>query len=109
MEKEKNSNKLLEYIADNKKKITMGVMIFIVLSAFIFLSATLLKNTSSINRLEIQKQEVAAQLEAENQSNDELMAILENEDKDDYIEQKAREKGYAKSDEVVFYDISASE
>ncbi|MCM1284583.1 MAG: septum formation initiator family protein [Acetobacter sp.] len=109
MEKEKNSNKLLEYIVNNKKKITNGVMIFIVLSAFIFLSATLIKNTSSINRLEIQKQEVAAQLEAENQSNDELMAILENEDKDAYIEQKAREKGYAKSDEVVFYDISASE
>lgn len=109
MEKEKSSNKSLEYIASNKKKIAIGFMIFIVLSAFVFLSATLIKNSSSINRLEIQKQEIAAQLEAENQSNDELMAILENEDKDDYIEQKAREKGYAKSDEVVFYDISASE
>ena len=29
-------------------------------------------------------------------------------DKDEYIEQKAREKGYAKEGEIVFYNISGS-
>lgn len=33
--------------------------------------------------------------------------MLDNEDKDEYIEKKAREKGYVKSDEIVFYDISS--
>ena len=28
-------------------------------------------------------------------------------DMDEYIEKKAREKGYVKSDEIVFYDISS--
>ena len=43
------------------------------------------------------------------QENDRLNEVLESEDKNDYIEQKAREKGYVKSGETVFYDISAGE
>ena len=33
---------------------------------------------------------------------------MDSDDRDAYIEQKAREKGYVKSDEIVFYDISGS-
>ena len=35
-------------------------------------------------------------------------AIDDSDNKDEYIEQKAREKGYVKSDEIVFYDVSGS-
>lgn len=45
--------------------------------------------------------------DAQQEENKELQAVLDNEDKDDYIEKKAREKGYVKSDEIVFYDISS--
>ena len=40
--------------------------------------------------------------------NDEIKAIVNSDNKDDYIEQKAREKGYAKEGETVYYDISSS-
>jgi len=35
--------------------------------------------------------------------------VVGADNKDDYIEQKAREKGYVKGDEIVFYDISGTE
>ena len=40
--------------------------------------------------------------------NDKIRAILSSDNKDEYIEQKAREKGYAKEGEIVFYDISSN-
>ena len=64
---------------------------------------------ADISRLERQRDEVALKVDAQVQTNEELQAVYDNENKDDYIEQKAREKGYVKSDEIVFYDISASE
>lgn len=103
------SEMLKESIIKNKKKLLTIFLVAILVSSFVFLGFTLIKNTSDINRLEVQSQEVKAQYEAEQSENDELLEILENNDMDSYIEQKAREKGYAKSDEVVFYDISAGE
>ncbi|MCH5314410.1 MAG: septum formation initiator family protein [Eubacterium sp.] len=103
------SEMLKESIIKNKKKLLTIFLVAVLVSSFVFLGFTLIKNTSDINRLEVQSQEVKAQYEAEQSENDELLEILENNDMDSYIEQKAREKGYAKSDEVVFYDISAGE
>lgn len=62
---------------------------------------------ADISRLEKQKAEISAKYDAQQEENKELQAVLDNEDKDDYIEKKAREKGYVKSDEIVFYDISS--
>lgn len=103
------SEMLKDNFNKNKKKVISFVLVGIVACSFVFLGFTLIKNTSDINRLEVQSQEVKAQYEAEQKANDELLEILDNKDKDSYIEQKAREKGYAKSDEIVFYDISAGE
>lgn len=103
------SEMLKESIIKNKKKLLTIFLVAVLVSSFVFLGFTLIKNTSDINRLEVQSQEVKAQYEAEQSENDELLEILENNDMDSFIEQKAREKGYAKSDEVVFYDISAGE
>lgn len=81
----------------------------LLISAFGYFGIKTVNQNSDINRLEIQKQELEQKLEEQQQDNQELQAVLDNENKDDYIEQKAREKGYVKSDEVVFYDISSSE
>lgn len=104
-----NSEMLKDFMDKNKKKMMSFMLAGVIAVSFVFLGFTLIKNTSDINRLEVQSQEVKAQYEAEQKANDELLEILDNEDKDSYIEQKAREKGYAKSDEIVFYDISAGE
>ncbi|MGN0534111.1 MAG: septum formation initiator family protein [Eubacterium sp.] len=103
--KESVANKIIA----NKKKLFLGAMALIVVSAFVFLTFTLVKNSSDINRLQVQKQELVAQCDEQQEKNDELKAVLDSDNKDSYIEQKAREKGYAKSNEIVFYDISASE
>lgn len=69
---------------------------------------TLASNYADISRLNAQATEASAVLEKQNVENEKIKAILESDNKDDYIEQKAREKGYVKSGETVFYDISSS-
>ena len=71
-------------------KILVGLLL---VGVFAFFSISVVNQNADISRLEKQ--------------NKELQAVLDNEDKDDYIEKKAREKGYVKSDEIVFYDISS--
>lgn len=93
----------------NKKKVLSFALVGVLACSFVFLGFTLIKNTSDINRLDVQRQEIKAQYDAEQKANEELLEILDNKDMDSYIEQKAREKGYAKSDEIVFYDVSAGE
>ena len=73
---------------------------------FLYCSVTLVNQSADISRMQKQKQTLTAQLASVQQEN----ARLEGADnKDDYIEQKAREKGYVKGDEIVFYDISGTE
>jgi cell division protein FtsB len=106
--KKKSKFSLKEFFSQ-KKNIPTIIITILLIAVFVFFGVSVVNQNADINRLEIQKQEVSAKLDEQNQTNEELSAVLENEDKDDYIEQKAREKGYVKSDEIVFYDISASE
>ena len=69
-------------------------------------SIALISNHADISRLQAQAAEYDAQYEQQLDENEKIKAILDSDDKDDYIEQKAREKGYVKDGEVVFYDIS---
>ena len=80
-------------------KILVGLLLVGVISV--------VNQNADISRLEKQKAEIGAKYDAQQEENKELQAVLDNEDKDDYIEKKAREKGYVKSDEIVFYDISS--
>lgn len=91
----------------SKKNISLMLITVLLIGAFGYFGIKTVNQNSDINRLEIQKQELEQKLEEQEQDNKELQAVLDNENKDDYIEQKAREKGYVKSDEVVFYDISS--
>ena len=107
-EKSKKSKSLSSFFS-NKKNIPMLLITAGLVAVFVFFGVTMVNQSADISRLEKQRDEIAVKVENQEQTNKELQAVLDNENKDDYIEQKAREKGYVKSDEVVFYDISASE
>ena len=85
-------------------KILVGVLL---VAVFAFFSISTVNKNADISRLQKEKAEVSAKYEAQEEENKELQAVLDNEDKDEDIEKKAREKGYVKSDEIVFYDISS--
>ena len=97
-----------DFILD-KKNIPVCIIVLVLLSAFVFSGWAVASSRADISRLEVQKEEISQKLEAQEAENARLDEVLNNEDKDEYIEQKAREKGYVKSDEIVFYDISAGE
>lgn len=110
MEKKAKKNKFsFKEFAASKKNLTMVALIVALAVVFALFGIKIANQNSDIKRLEIQKQEVADKLEEQEKINEELEAVLNSDNKDDYIEQKAREEGYVKSDETVFYDISATE
>lgn len=103
--KESNSKSKKLYIGKySVGKILVGLLL---VGVFAFFSISVVNQNADISRLEKQKAEIGAKYDAQQEENKELQAVLDNEDKDDYIEKKAREKGYVKSDEIVFYDISS--
>ncbi len=92
---------------NKKNAIRMSVMALVAVLA-VYCTFTLLSNYSDISRLKTQAAKVNAQYEQQINENEKIRAILSSDNKDEYIEQKAREKGYAKEGEIVFYDISSS-
>ncbi len=83
------------------------IILMVVLAVVIVLcSFSLIKNHADISRLQAQAVQYDQQYEQQLEENEKVKAILNSDNKDDYIEQKAREKGYVKDGEVVFYDIS---
>lgn len=99
--------KALKSLMKNRKfKIAAVAVPLVVL--VIFCSAGIVSQYSDISRLKKQEADYSAQLAEQEEENQALEEILDSEDKDEYIEQKAREKGYVKSDEIVFYDIAGS-
>lgn len=92
------------------KKLNWKLWVLIgALSVVIVYSAiAVMNNIADINRLKAQAVDYQAQYEQQIDDNEKIKAILNSDSKDEYIEQKAREKGYVKSGETVFYDISSS-
>lgn len=99
----------LKEFFSSKKNIPVILAVVFAFGLFVYFGFTMIDLRSDINLLERQKDEIVVKCEEQEQINDELQAVLDNEDKGDYIEQKAREKGYGKSNEIHFYDTSASE
>lgn len=93
----------------DKKNIFKIAAAALLVAVFVFFGTSIISQSADINRLEKQKEQINAKYEQQIEENEKLQAVLDSEDKDDYIEQKAREKGYVKSDEIVFYDISGGE
>ena len=96
----KNRNKKIGF-----KVITLGA---IVLSVCIF-AVSFISLSGNAARLKQQKAAYTQELAEENAENERLSAILQSDNRDEYIEQKAREKGYVKSGEIVFYDVASGQ
>lgn len=94
--------------AINKKNILklLAVIILVIILGYCIVS--IVSNTADISRLRAQKEDLNTKYTQQIEDNKRVKAILNSDNKDDYIEQKAREKGYVKDGEVVFYDISSS-
>lgn len=92
----------------NQKTLIKGAVIIVLAALVLYCSFTLVSNYADISRLKAQAVEYEAEYNRQVEENEKVKAILDSDNMDDYIEQKAREKGYAKDDEMVFYDISSS-
>ncbi len=90
------------------KKIGISVVAIVLTLIFFYCAGVAVSQSADLNKLRNQKESYEAQLEQQKKENEELNAILESDNKDAYMEQKARENGYVKSNEIVFYDISGS-
>lgn len=95
-------------VAKVSKKTILKCAVGILLTVIVFYcSVSLIKNTADISRLNSQYEAAQIQYEQQIKENNKAKAILNSDDKNAYIEQKAREKGYVKDGEVVFYDVSS--
>ncbi|MGN0523334.1 MAG: septum formation initiator family protein [Eubacterium sp.] len=96
-----------------KKQVSKRTLVYYIVGAvfsalMIYCVIALLNNSVDIHRLNAQAADNNARYEQQLQENEEIKAILDSDSKDEYIEQKAREKGYVKEGETVYYDISSS-
>lgn len=101
-------NKLKTFFHNFKKNKKVQLIVLSLFIAFFVCGGIIASHVADINRLIKQENEYSEQLEEQKKENKTLESILESDDKDGYIEKKAREKGYVKSDEIVYYDISGS-
>lgn len=92
-------------LTKNKSFIRIVAAVLII-GLIAYCSYTLISNYSDISRLNAQAEELNNQYNEQLNENEKMKAILDSDDKDEYIEQKAREKGYVKNGETVYYDVS---
>lgn len=96
-------------LLNKNKKLRISVIAVALVVMFFCCSGFIVSQAADINRLKNQEEAYNQQLSEQQKDNEELEEILDSDDRDSYIEQKAREKGYVKSGEIVFYDISGSD
>ena len=96
-------------LLNRNKKLRRSVIAVALVVMFFCCSGFIVSQAADINRLKNQEEAYNQQLSEQQKDNEELEEILDSDDRDSYIEQKAREKGYVKSGEIVFYDISGSD
>lgn len=92
----------------DKKTVTKYLMIALFVLVAIYCSVVLVGNYSDISKLRAEAAEAKVKYHQQVKENEKIEAVLNSKNKDSYIEKKAREKGYAKDGETVFYDISSS-
>ncbi len=97
----------LEKVRNKKTIIKVVILAFVVIMVG-YCAYALISNAASISVLQSQDAELKAKYAQQINDNDKIKDILESDNKDEYIEQKAREKGYVREGEEVFYDISSS-
>ena len=92
----------------DKKTLTKYLFVALFIVVCIYSSVVLINNYTDIAKLNSISAKAGEQYEQQIKENERVKAVLDSKNKDEYIELKAREKGYAKDGEIVFYDISSS-
>lgn len=92
----------------DKKSVLKYLLSFLFIGIVAYSVFSLIGNYADISRLNAQAAQNEDTYNQQLEDNEKIKAILDSENKDEYIEQKAREKGYVKEGETVFYDISSS-
>lgn len=95
-------------VKPKKRKRSILVAILVIAVLFYF-AATFVNLRGEIKEREAANAELQKQYEAQLEENTQLQNYIDSGDEADYIERIAREEyGYAKPDERVYYDSTAS-
>lgn len=92
----------------NKKQVRNIIIAIIAVLLIGFCVVKIFINTSDIAKLNAKNQELSQKYEEQLEENEKLKQIVNSDNKDEYIKDKAREEGYAEEGETQFYNIEGS-
>ena len=78
----------------------------VVLALLIYMTTSLLDLRGQIQTTQSQRDTLAQQVADQRLENQELADAIENSDDPEMLERVAREKGYVKQNELLFYDVA---
>lgn len=78
----------------------------VVLALLIYMATTLLELRGQIQTTQVQRDALAQQVAGQQAKNQELADAIQNKDDPETLERVAREKGYVKQNEVLFFDVA---
>ena len=78
----------------------------VVLALLIYMTTSLLDLRGQIQATQSQRDTLAQQVADQRLENQELADAIENSDDPEMLERVAREKGYVKQNEVLFFDVA---
>lgn len=78
----------------------------VVLALLIYLATSLLDLRGQIQATERQRNVLAQQVADQRLENQELAEAIENSDDPEMLERVAREKGYVKQNEILYFDVA---
>ena len=78
----------------------------VVLALLIYMTTSLLDLRGQIQATQSQRDTLAQQVADQRLENQELADAIEHSDDPEMLEQMAREKGYVKQNEVLFFDVA---
>ena len=78
----------------------------VIVVLLVYLATSLLDLRGQIQNIKQQQQTVSQQVEEQQLANQQLQEAIDNSDDPDTLERVAREKGYVKQNEVLFFDVA---
>ena len=78
----------------------------VVLALLIYMATTLLELRGQIQTTQVQRDALAQQVADQQAKNQELSDAIQHKDDPETLERAAREKGYVKQNEVLFFDVA---
>ncbi|MCQ2475449.1 MAG: septum formation initiator family protein [Clostridia bacterium] len=92
-------------VKKNKRSILVAILVFAVICYFV---ATFISLRIKVRERREANAVLQSQYNQQVEANEQLSKVIEEGDEADYIERIAREDGYAKPGERVYYDSTAS-